>query len=55
MPKMSCTKDGKSGKKYGESGACYTGADKDAKVEAQRRAIKASQHNAVKKAKARRS
>jgi len=55
MPKMSCSKGGKSGVKYGESGACYTGSDKDEKMNAQRRAIKASKHNALKKAKAKKS
>lgn len=55
MPKMQCTKGGKSGIKYGESGACYTGEGKEAKMDAQRRAIEASKHNAVRKAKARKS
>lgn len=51
MPIKSCTKNGKSGFKYGDSGACYTGEGAKAKAEAQMRAIKASQHNAVRKSK----
>jgi hypothetical protein len=44
MPKKRCTKNGKSGTKWGDEGTCYTGKNKDAKVEAQRKAIEASKH-----------
>lgn len=51
MPVMSCTVNGKPGHKYGENGKCYTGEDSEAKAKEQGRAIKAAQHNAVRKAK----
>lgn len=51
MPTMPCTKDGKSGFKYGEHGHCYTGPNAKAEADKQGRAIQASQHNAVRKAK----
>jgi hypothetical protein len=43
MPIKTCTKDGKSGFKYGDSGKCYTGKDAKAKAAKQARAIRASQ------------
>lgn len=51
MPTQPCTTNGKSGFKYGAGGKCYTGEDAKAKADAQGRAIKASQHNAVRKSK----
>ena len=42
MPIMPCQKNGKKGKKWGKSGKCYTGKDKDKKVDKQRKAIKAN-------------
>lgn len=42
MPVMKCTKDGKSGYKWGKSGHCYTGKGAKAKAEKQGRAIKAN-------------
>lgn len=44
MPKKSCTKNGKRGIKWGNSGACYTGPNKKAKMNKQRKAIEASKH-----------
>lgn len=43
MPVKGCSKSGKSGKKYGDSGKCYTGKGASAKAARQGRAIKASQ------------
>lgn len=48
MPVKSCTKEGKSGHKYGNSGKCYTGKSSQAKASQakaarQGRAIKANQ------------
>ena len=43
MPTKKCTKNGKSGLKWGDQGKCYTGQDKEKKVDAQRKAIKSSQ------------
>ena len=40
MPIMRCTKNGKSGYKYGASGHCYTGAGARAKAAKQGKAIK---------------
>lgn len=48
MPIKSCTSKGKSGKKYGESGKCYTGKGAQAKAEKQRTAIKISQSKSKK-------
>ena len=42
MPLMRCTKNGKSGWKFGTSGKCYTGKDARAKAAKQGRAIKGS-------------
>jgi len=42
MPVKKCTKKGKSGFKWGDSGTCYTGGDAKAKAERQGRAIQAS-------------
>jgi len=44
MPLMKCTKDGKSGWKYGKSGTCYTGKGAREKALKQMRAIKANQN-----------
>lgn len=43
MPIKPCSKNGESGKKYGDSGKCYTGKGAQAKAEKQRTAIKTSQ------------
>lgn len=43
MPKMKCKDKGKEGMKYGSTGKCYTGRDKEEKMNTQRKAIKASQ------------
>ena len=43
MPIMPCTSNGKSGKKYGKSGHCYTGKTAKSRALKQMRAIKASQ------------
>lgn len=42
MPVKPCKDSGKSGKKYGDSGKCYTGKDAEAKAKRQGRAIKAN-------------
>lgn len=42
MPFMPCTKSGKSGTKWGESGTCYTGPDAKGKATKQMQAIEAS-------------
>lgn len=47
MPTQQCTVNGKSGYKYGDNGKCYTGEGAKEKADTQGRAIKASQHNAV--------
>ena len=41
MPVKKCTKNGKSGRKYGDSGKCYTGSNASANAKRQGRAIKA--------------
>ena len=43
MPIQKCTKNGKSGYKWGKSGKCYTGPGGRAKALKQMGAIKASQ------------
>ena len=43
MPIKKCTSKGKSGKKYGDSGKCYTGKDAKSKAVKQMKAIKANQ------------
>jgi len=43
MPLKKCTKNGKSGWKWGDSGACYTGPGARKKAIKQGRAIKVSQ------------
>lgn len=45
MPIVDCTSSGKPGKKFGESGFCFTGPDAEEKAGAQGRAIKADQGN----------
>ena len=40
MPIKDCTVDGKSGRKYGDSGKCYTGRDANKKAIKQAVAIK---------------
>ena len=42
MPEKDCTKNGKRGKKWGNKGKCYTGKNKQAKVNQQRKAIEAN-------------
>jgi len=44
MPIQKCTKDGKSGFKYGDEGTCYVGANAKKRASRQGRAIKASQN-----------
>lgn len=44
MPIMKCSKDGKSGYKYGETGTCYTGPGAMEKAKKQGRAIEANKH-----------
>ena len=41
MPIQTCTKDGKSGFKYGDSGTCYTGPNAKKRANRQGRATKA--------------
>ena len=43
MPIMKCTKNGKSGYKWGRMGACFVGPEGKQKAEAQARAILSSQ------------
>lgn len=43
MPKKTCSSGGKSGVKWGNKGKCYTGPNKETKMNTQRKAIKASQ------------
>lgn len=42
MPVQKCTKNGKSGHRWGKSGKCYTGPGSRAKAERQGRAIEAN-------------
>lgn len=42
MPKVKCKSKGKAGLKYGKSGKCYTGKNKESKVNRQIRAMYAS-------------
>ncbi len=49
MPVMSCTADGKSGYKWGDSGKCYTGPNAKADALKQGRAIEASKAREAKK------
>lgn len=43
MPIKDCQKKGKKGKKYGDSGTCYTGPDGKDKAIQQMKAIKVNQ------------
>lgn len=43
MPVQRCTKNGKSGHKFGQSGKCFTGPGSEAKAKAQGAAIKISE------------
>ncbi len=43
MPVKKCKSGGRSGKKYGPTGKCYTGKGASSKAKRQGRAIKASQ------------
>jgi hypothetical protein len=43
MPIKKCKSGGKSGKKYGDTGKCYTGPGAESKAKRQGRAVKASQ------------
>lgn len=45
MPIQSCSKDGKSGHKWGDQGACYTGSGSRAKAARQGRAVEAQKNN----------
>lgn len=47
MPVMSCTKDGQSGYKWGESGTCYVGPDAKKRAKEQGRAIEASKSDSL--------
>lgn len=49
MPKMKCQKDGKEGLKYSHGGTCYTGKDKEKKVNKQIAAMYASGYKGDKK------
>lgn len=44
MPIQECTKDGKSGHQFGDSGTCYTGENSKKRAARQGRAIKARQN-----------
>lgn len=44
MPVKSCSAKGKSGKKYGDSGKCYTGSGAKSKAAKQGRAIEMRKH-----------
>jgi hypothetical protein len=44
MPVKSCKSKGKPGKKYGDSGKCYTGPSAGSKAAKQGRAIEMSRH-----------
>lgn len=44
MPVKKCSKGGKSGSKYGDSGKCYTGKDSKEKAKKQGQAIEISRH-----------
>lgn len=44
MPIMKCQKNGKTGFKYGETGACYTGPGAREKARKQGQAIEISKH-----------
>lgn len=43
MPVKPCSSGGKPGKKYGDSGKCYTGKGAQARAAKQGRAVQASQ------------
>ena len=43
MPVKKCKSNGKSGKKYGSTGKCYTGKGASSKAKRQGQAVKASQ------------
>lgn len=45
MPVKGCSKNGKPGKKYGNSGKCYTGKSATAKAKRQGRAIETSKNS----------
>lgn len=47
MPTQRCTKNGKSGWKWGEHGHCYIGEGAEAKADRQGRAVKASQQRVL--------
>lgn len=47
MPVMNCTKDGKKGKKWGESGFCYTGPNAEQKAIEQGQAIEANKNKGI--------
>jgi len=49
MPIVDCTSNNNPGKKFGESGFCFTGPDAQEKAAAQGRAIKAEQSNSGRK------
>lgn len=44
MPVKSCSKNGKSGKKFGSKGKCFTGKSGASKAKKQGRAIKSNQN-----------
>lgn len=48
MPVKPCTRDGKSGYKYGDSGKCYTGPGARKKATKQGQAIEISRHKPAK-------
>ena len=43
MPVMDCNRDGKKGKKWGDSGFCYLGEDAHSKAARQGRAVERSE------------
>ena len=44
MPKQQCKDNGKTGVKWGNKGKCYTGKNKETKMNQQRKAIEASKY-----------
>lgn len=51
MPVKNCKVKGLSGKKFGDTGKCYTGKNAETKAKAQGRAIKAQQTKKEKESK----
>jgi len=51
MPVKPCTSKGKKGKKYGDTGKCYTGKDAEEKAKKQGAAIEISKNSGKQKKK----